>query len=246
MQPFDYPFSKDHKPYAKCPPKYANLNVEQPVYQDITATYIPGHVSQQLYSSLPQNQNGIIVIQPIMQGIPVTSADQAAINQGNARVDIQSRRQYWNYSRRAQNFICLNVCYVIILIISINSSFSEYKDYEHTCPNFSKANLLFAVLGVIWILSSVLGVYASSKRSEKMLKAYIGVLYGILVVTVIITAYGLLNKDEGSECDSDDSPPKSISLIGNALFTIFILGLFAYTATKLRKMLTPPPPQPRI
>lgn len=171
-------------------------------------------------------------MQPVVQGVPVTSADGTAIRQAN-QASLGNRRFFWTYPRRVQNFICLNVCYIIIQVLSLNATVSDFNEFEDRCPNFARANLGFSILGVLWIILSVAGIISAVKRIEKGLRIYIYGLYLILILTIAIAAYGLLAKDQ--QCADD--PPRAITLIGTALFTVFILGLFAFTATKLRRML---------
>ena len=235
---------ENHVIYA--PEQKPIVSTGQPIYMDITATYYPGHVppSPNYMSNFNQFDEGAVMIQPVVQGVPVTSGDSMPV-QSN-QVDFHTRRMFWNYPRRMQNFICLHVCYIVIQVLSLQMSISDYNDNQDTCQNFAKANLFFAIVGIAWILCSLGGVYAAVKRSEKGLRIYMGLLYAILILTVIIAAYGLLTPDE----NCNDDPPKSISLVGTALFTVFILGLFAFMATKLRRMLIMTPslqsrPRPR-
>jgi hypothetical protein len=210
------------------------VSTGQPMYMDITATYYPGHLhpsSPQYMQNWNQLDEGVGMLQPVVQGVPVTSGDTMPMHSN--QVDFLTRRMFWNYPRRMQNFLCLHVCYIVIQVLSLHMSISDYNDNKDTCPNFAKANMFFAIVGIAWIICSFGGVYAAIKRIEKGLRIYMGLLYAILLLTVIIAAYGLLTPDD----NCDDDPPKSITLVGTALFTVFILGLFAFMATKLRRML---------
>jgi len=223
-------------------PEKGAESISQPMYKNISATYFPAHPSQQQFcQKFIPNSDGVIIVQPIVQGVPVTANDQNTITQPNPR-GFNPRRLFWNYPRRAQNFVCLNVCYGVILAISLNSCFSDYNEYKTQCPKFAQANFFYGIEGIVWVLFSIIGIYAALKKVDKLLKIYLAGISIIVVLTIITTAYGLLAQDP--QCEDD--PPKKITLIGGAVFTVFILGLFAYTATKLRRMIPaiPPPQRP--
>jgi len=207
----------------------------QPLYKEIWATYfdINGSQYKMFKNCVPKKEE--VVLSGITQGVPVNQVDVEEIRQAHRSRNLAARRALMDFRRRLQSFMCLNVFYVIVLIITINSSFSDFRNYKDVCPNFSKASLGFSLLNIVTIVISLLGVFAGAKKSEKALKLYNGGVGAIMLATVLVAAYGLLKKDEADDCDG--SPPKNISLVVNALFTLIILSLFSYTATKVKNSL---------
>lgn len=207
----------------------------QPIYKEIWATYFDINGSQyKMYKNcVPKSDE--VVLSGITQGVPVNQVDVEEIRQAHRNRNLAARRAFMDFRRRLQSFMCLNVFYIIVLIITINSSFSDFRNYKNICDNFSKASLGFSLLNIVTIVISLLGVFAAAKKSEKLLKLYNGGVVAIMLATVLVAAYGLLKKDEAEECDG--SPPKNISLVVNALFTLIILSLFSYSATKLKASL---------
>jgi len=232
----------DEKPMAKYTKETELVSTGYPTYQNITAVYLPANApNQQFYSHQNPEHEGIIM-SGIVQGVPVTHTDINAIRTANQ--SLQSRRAYWNYRRKVQSFVCLNIFYAVVLVISINANMSDYREYKDFCPNFSNANLHYGVLSIVWIAISLIGVSGAMKRNEKMLKGYMGAIYILILLTVIATGLGLINQDEGEECETE--PSKALILIGNGIFTVVILTLFAYSTAKLRKLnslITPPQQQ---
>jgi len=207
----------------------------QPLYKEIWATYfdINGSQHKMFKNCVPKKEE--VVLSGIAKGVPVNQVDVEEIRQAHRNRNLAARRAFMDFRRRLQSFMCLNVFYVIVLIITINSSFSDFRNYKDVCPNFSKASLGFSLLNIVTIVISLLGVFAGAKKSEKALKLYNGGIGAIMLATVLVAAYGLLKKDEADDCDG--SPPKNISLVVNALFTLIILSLFSYTATKVKNSL---------
>ena len=217
-------------------------SIPQPKYHKIIAEYLPAQTLNpysyfQYAQFFPEyDPENPVVIHAIGKGVPATNSDQTAIRQHQINlVNSQNRRNRWTYTRKLQGFICLNICYLVVLLITINSDLSDYNKYKVSCPNYSKTNLFFAIIGVAWILVSIVGVYGAMKRVEKTLRYYTGGLYGVLIITVIITAYGLLVGDSSSACSNTVS--KTVPIVGTALFTLFVVGLFSYITTKLRRLL---------
>lgn len=204
----------------------------QPVYKEIWATFFDIKGSQhKLYKNcVPRSEE--LQLCGIAKGVPVNHVDVEEIRHAHRNRNIAARRQQLEFRRKVQSFMCLNVFYIIVLIITINSSFSDFRNYKDTCPNFSKASLGFSLLNIASIVFSLIGIISAAKKSEMLLKLYNGGIYLIILVTVLVTAYGLLRKDKGDDCDG--SPPKNVSLIANGLFSVIILSLFSYTGTKLR------------
>jgi len=256
MKPYSYEYPEDeqkHLPQEEDDKGYAPtaieivLNVDdssipQPKYHKIIAEYLPAQpLNPHSYFKYAQffsefDPDNPIVLHSISKGAPATENDQTAIRQHQVnQANAQSRRLNWTYMRKLQGFVCLNICYLIVLLISINSNFSDYRKYQFSCPNYSKTNLFFAIIGAAWILVSISGVYGATKRIEKVMHYYTGGLYGILIITVIITAFGLLVGDSAPSCGNTVS--KTVPIVGTALFTLFVVGLFAYIVTKLRRML---------
>jgi hypothetical protein len=223
--------SDDNHSFAKEYPDQSPIS-PQPLYKEIWATYfdIRGAEYKQFKNCLPNSEE--IQLCAIAKGVPVNHVDVEEIRHAHRNRNLATRRMHLEFTRRMQSFMCLNVFYIIVLVITINSSFSDYRNYKDECPNFSKASLGFSILNIASIVFSLIGIIAAAKKSEKLLKFYNGGIYLIMLITVLVTAYGLLKKDGGDECDG--SPPKNISLIANGLFTVIILSLFSYSATKLK------------
>ncbi len=223
--------SDDSNSFGKEKPDQSHIS-PQPLYKEIWATFfdIKGAEYKQFKNCVPKSEE--IQLCAIAKGVPVNHVDVEEIRHAHRNRNLAARRMHLEFTRRMQSFMCLNVFYIIVLVITINSSFSDYRNYKDECPNFSKASLGFSMLNIASIVFSLIGIIAAAKKSEKMLKFYNGGIYLIMLVTVLVTAWGLLKKDEGDECDG--SPPKNISLIANGLFTVIILSLFSYSATKLK------------
>jgi len=204
----------------------------QPIYKEIWATYfdIKGAEYKMYKNCVPNSEE--IQLCAIAKGVPVNHVDVEEIRHAHRNRNLAARRRHMEFTRRVQSFMCLNVFYIIVLVITINSSFSDFRNYKDECPNFSKASLGFSMLNIASIIFSLIGIIAAAKKSEKLLRFYNGGIYLIILVTVLVTAYGLLRKDDGDACDG--SPPKNISLIANGLFTVIILSLFSYSGTKLK------------
>jgi hypothetical protein len=215
---------QDYKEYPPVSP--------QPTYKEIFATYfdITGTQYQIFKNTVPYS--GELQLCAITQGVPVNHVDVEEMRQIHRNRNLAARRRFIDFRRRVQSFMCLNVFYIVVLIITINSSFSDFRTYQDECPNYAKASLGFSILNIASIVFSLIGIIAAAKKSELMLRIYNGGIYCIMLIAVLVTAYGLIKKDSGNECDG--SPPKNVSLIANGIFTLVILSLFSYSATKLK------------
>ena len=83
---------------------------------------------------------------------------------------------------------------------------------------------------------TVLSIVACQKRSEKLLKVYMGGLVIILAIRIIIFGAVLVVKEKiAQDCGLD--PPSTNSIMITSIITIIIFGLFIYAAYRLMKLL---------
>jgi len=79
---------------------------------------------------------------------------------------------------------------------------------------------------------SLMGMHAAHRRKENNLRFYMVGFMIILILTVIATAYGIIEKDTNGTCSSDSS--ELVILIGTAIFTLLDVMFFVLIAKKLR------------